>query len=119
MPPPKVELVARFEIPTESMLRRGPEHKIQHAFSADGVRRHTVSRCMNPLRPNARHELRFFRECPRLLEQKVDLPFGRVTGEKRSNSRLKFQLVLYRRNFDGKGWAKARCAAIDIPVRGS
>ena len=71
---------------------------------------------MNPLRTNAEHELRFFRESPRLLEQKVGIPFRRVTGEKRRNSRLKFQPVLYRRNFNRDGGAEARSAVFDIPV---
>ena len=38
MPSPEVVLEARFEIPAESVPRGGPEHKIQHDFTADGVR---------------------------------------------------------------------------------
>src|SRR5271167_1562431 len=66
MASPKVVFVTRFEVPTESMLRGGPEHKIQHDFTANRVRCHAVFRRMNPRRTNAQHELRFFRERPRL-----------------------------------------------------
>ena len=119
MPSPKVVFVARFEVPTESMLRGGPEHKIQHDLTANGVRCHAVFCRMNPLRTNTQHEFRFFRERPRLLEQKVGVPFCRVKGEKRRNSRLKFQPVLYGRNFNCDGGAEARSAGFDIPVSSS
>ena len=35
MPPPKVVLVAGFEVPAESVLRGGPEHEVQHGFTTD------------------------------------------------------------------------------------
>ena len=88
MPSRKVVLVARFEEPAESMLPGGPEHKIQHGFSGDRVRCYAVLPRMNPLRAKAEHELRFIREGPGLLEQKVGVPFCRVTGEKGRNARL-------------------------------
>ena len=119
MPPPKVVLVARFEIPPEPMLPRGPEHKIQHDFTADRVRCAALFRRMNPLRANAQHKLRLFREGPRLLEQKVGVPFRRVTGEKPCNSCLKFQPVLYWRNFNRGGRAEARAAVFDIDIPAS
>ena len=119
MPSPKVVFVPRFKVPTESMLRGGPEHKIQHGFTADRVRCRTVFRRMNPRRTNAHHELRFFRERPRLLEQKVDIPFSRMSGEKRCDSRLNFQPVLYRLNFNRDGRAKARSAVCNTPVSSS
>ena len=119
MPPPKAVLVARFEVPPESMPGGGPVHKIQHGFTADGVRCHAVFRRMGPLRTHAQHELGFFRERPRLLKQKVGVPFCRVRGEKRRNSRLKFQPVLYRRNFNRDGGAEAPSAVCEIPARSS
>ena len=119
MPSPKVVFIAGFEVPTESTLRGRPEHEIQYDFSASGVGGHAVFRRMNPLRTNAQHELHFLRERPRLLEQKVDVPFCRVMGEKRRNSRLKFQPVLYRCNFNRDGRAEARSAAFNIPVSSS
>src|SRR5579863_1826465 len=116
MPLSKVVLVARFQVPTESVLRRRPEHKIQHDFTADRVRCHAVSGGMNPLGTNTHHELCFFRECPRLLEQKVGVPFCRVTSEKRRNSRLKLQPILYWRNLNRHSGAEARSAVFDIPA---
>src|SRR5580704_12936231 len=116
MPPTKVVRVTRFEVPTESMLPGGPEHKIQHGFTADGVRCHAVFRRMNPLRSNAQHELRFLRQRPGLLKQKVDVPFCRVACEKRSNSQLKFQPVLDWRHFNRDCGAEARSAFCDTPV---
>jgi hypothetical protein len=49
------------------------------------------------------HELRFFRERPRFLEKKADIPFCRVTPEERRDSSLKLQPILYRRNFSRFG----------------
>src|SRR3984885_2273496 len=108
MAAPKVVLIARFEIPAESMLRHGPEHKIQHGFTADGVCCCAVFRGVNPLRTNSHHELRFFRECPWLLKQKVDVPFRGAPGKERWNPRLQFQPVLDWRNFNRDRRAEAR-----------
>src|SRR5580700_10196455 len=116
---PEVVLVAGFDVPPESMLRGGPEHKIQYGFTADRVRRHAKFFRMHPLGTNAYHKVHFFRERPRLLEEQVDIPFGRVPAEKRRDSRLKFQPLVYRRKFNRRRRAEARAAAFDIPIRRS
>jgi hypothetical protein len=74
---------------------------------------------MNPLGTNAQHELRFLRERPRLLEEKVDIPFCRVACEKWRNSQLEFQPVLYRRHLNRDSGAEARSAVCDTPVSSS
>ena len=74
---------------------------------------------MNPLRTNTEHKLHFFGEGPGLLEQKVGIPFCRVTAEERRDARLKFQPVLYRRNFNRDVGAEARSAVFEIPAGGS
>ena len=116
MPWPKVVFITRFEVPTEPALCRWPEHKVQHGFTTDGVRSHAECCRVNPLRSNASHELRFFRERPRFLEKKVEVPFCRVTPKERRDSRLKLQPILYRRNFNSDGGAEARSAFRDAPV---
>jgi hypothetical protein len=119
MPPPKAVRVTWFEVPTESVLPGRPEHKIQHGFTADRVHCHAVFCSMNSLAANSQHELRFFRERPRHLEQKVGVPFCRVTSKKWRNSELKFQPVLYRCHFSRDGGAEARSAVCDTPVSSS
>src|ERR1700722_13573513 len=52
MPSREAVIVARFEEPAKSMLRRGPEHKIQHDFTAKRVRCHAVRTGTYPLRTN-------------------------------------------------------------------
>jgi len=89
MSSPKVVLVGRFEVPTQSVPGGGPEHKIQHDFTADGVRRHAVFPRVNPLRANPEHKLHFLGKGPRLLEQKISIPFSRVTAEERRDTGLK------------------------------
>ena len=74
---------------------------------------------MNPLRAKADHELGFLGKSPRLLEEKVGIPFCGAAGEKRRNARLKFQPVFYRRNFDGDVRPEARSAVTEIPGSGS
>src|ERR1700728_5011418 len=101
MPSTETIIVARFEIPAEFMLRRRPEHEIQHDLSAERVRRHAVLSRMNPLRTNPKHEFRLFGEGPRLLEQNVGVPLDRVTAEEGRGACLEFQPVFYGRNFDG------------------
>ena len=68
MPTPEVVLVARFEVPAESVLPRRPEHKVQNGFATDGVRCPSVRVGMNPLGANANHELCFWGQGPRFLE---------------------------------------------------
>src|SRR5580704_12947942 len=103
----EVVLVAGLDVPPESMLRGGPEHKIEYGFAADRIRRHAKFFGMHPLGTNTDHEVHFLRERKRLLEEQVDIPFGRVPAEERSDSRLQFQPLVYRRNFNRCGRAKA------------
>src|ERR1039457_2280433 len=74
---------------------------------------------MNTLRTNPEHKLHFFGEGPRLLEQKVRVPFCRAMGESRRNAYLKFQPILYRRNFNREGRAEAPSAVFEIAARRS
>src|ERR1700722_8776052 len=74
---------------------------------------------MEPLRTNAHHELRFFRERPWLLEQEVDVPFRGVAGKERCNTRLQFQPVLDWRDFNRDRRTEARSAFVNTPVSGS
>ena len=119
MPSPKVVLITRFEIPAEFMLPGGPKHKIQHGFTAERVRYNVVSTGMNPLRTNAEHKLRFMGQGPRLLKQKVSIPFCRAATEKPRNAPLKFQPVLYRRKFNRDGGTEARSTAFEAPASSS
>src|ERR1035438_1292712 len=74
---------------------------------------------MNPLRTNPEHKLHFFRERPRLLEQKVGVPFRRVTAESRRNAHLEFQPVFYGCNLTRGSRAEVRPAIFEIPARSS
>jgi len=74
---------------------------------------------MNPLRANPEHKLDFFGEVPRLLEQKVRVPFRRAMAESCGNTHLKFQPILYRRNFHRGRGAEAPSTAFEIPARSS
>ena len=71
---------------------------------------------MNPLRTNAEHKLCFMGEGPRLLKQKVSIPFRRVTTEKPRNAPLEFQPVLYRRKFNRDSGTEARSAVFEAPA---
>src|SRR6516162_194779 len=83
------------------------------------MRRFAVFVRVNPRGTNTDHELHFWRQRPRLLEQKVGTPFCGVTVEKRGNACLKFEPFFYRRNFNGDGRAESRPTAFDIPTCGS
>src|ERR1019366_7692819 len=74
---------------------------------------------MNPLGTNAEHKLRFMRQGPRLLKQKVSIPFIRVTTEKPGNAPLQFLPVLYRRNFNRNSGPEARSASFEAPASSS
>jgi len=117
MPSPKAVVVAGFQIPAESTLRAGPEHKVQRGLAAGCVRRDAVSSCVNPHRANAGHKLHFLGQRPGLLEQKIGIPFRRMTAEGRRDARLNLQPVLYRRNFNGDSRAEAPSRACEAPAR--
>jgi hypothetical protein len=53
-------IVARFEEPAKSMLRGGPEHKVQCRFAAERVPCHSIGPRMYPLRADAEHKFHFF-----------------------------------------------------------
>lgn len=116
MPWPEVVLAAWFQIPAKSTLRGGPEHKIQHGFTGNGVARRPAFPRMNPLRANPEHELHFSGKGPGLLEQKVRAPLCRVMAESRRDACLQFQPVLYRRNFNRDGWAETPSTALEVPA---
>src|SRR5580693_8206887 len=71
---------------------------------------------MHPLGANTYHKVHSLRQRPRLLEQQVNIPFSRLPAEKRRDSRLKFQPLLYRRNFNGNTRTEIRTAVFDIPI---
>src|SRR5580658_996832 len=108
----KVVVVSRFEVPAKSMLpHRRPEHEIPCGFSGDRVACHSALSGMNPFWAHSEHELHFFRERPGLLEQKVHIPFCRVTAEKRRNAPFNFEPVVYRGNFNREVRSETRTAA--------
>ncbi len=74
---------------------------------------------MNPTRTNAEHKLGFMRQSPRLLKQKVSIPFCRVTTRKPRHASLEFQPVLFRRNFNRDSGPGARSAAFEAPATSS
>src|ERR1022692_1733290 len=118
MPPSEGVLVARFEIPAESMFRRRPEHEIQHALTRHRVRSYTEFPGMNPLRTGSEHELYLLRKGPWLLEQKVGIPLCRVLAEKRRYAGLQLQPVLDGSYFHCRRGSEAR-SAFEIPSRGA
>ncbi len=114
-PTPEAVLVAWFEIPAESVFPGGPEHKIKCYFSGKGVRGYAGLPRMNPGRPGAQHKLRLFGERPRLLEQKVGVPFRRVRAKTPRYAPFEFQPLLDRRNLNGDRGAEAPSPVFDIP----
>src|SRR6516164_1237006 len=66
---------------------------------------------MSPQRSGTGHELHFLGKFPRLLEQKVNVPFCRMTIEESRNARLKFKPVFYRREFNSDITTNVRAAA--------
>ena len=105
---PEFVLVARFKIPAESVLSERPKHKVWCDFSRNGVHFDTVCVRMNPLGANPDHELHLVGNRPRLLEEKVYAPFGRVTAEQRRDPSLKFEPVLYRCGLNSDSGTKTR-----------
>src|ERR1700757_4082211 len=108
MPWSELVVVARFEIPTESMLLGCPEHKVRRNFSTNRVHLPSVCIRVNPLGANAKHELESVGKRPGLLEEKINTPFGRVTAKQWRYTGLKFKPVLYRRNLNRYRRTKAR-----------
>lgn len=87
---PELVVVTGFEIPTDLVPPRRPKHEVCGELDADGVLLHSECVGMNSLRADAEHELRSVGQRPRLLEEKVDTPFRRVTAEKRGDTSFKF-----------------------------
>ena len=114
----KAVVVTRFDKPAESMLSGGPEHKIQDSFDGRRVSYGAGFVRMNPLWTSAGHELHLRGEVPRLLEQKIGIPFPGVTAEKRRNTRFKLQPVLYRRNFNREIATETRSATLEAMAGG-
>jgi len=71
---------------------------------------------MNPHRTHAEHKLHFVGERPRLLEQKIGIPFGRVVGETCRDTSFKFQPVFNGRDFNRHRGTDARLAVLEIPA---
>ena len=71
----KFIVVARFEIPSESVLLGRPKHEVRGDFDTGGIRFPAVFVRVNPLRADSKHELEFRRNGPRLLEEKIGAPF--------------------------------------------
>lgn len=59
MPSREVVFVAWFKVPAKSMLRGGPEHKVQYDFDAEGVCCNALGTRMYPLRTKAGHKFHF------------------------------------------------------------
>jgi len=73
-------IVSRFQIPPESVFSRWPEHEVSRHLSRDGVGYLSSLFQVNPFRSDAEHELSLARDRPRLLEEQVGVPLGRVPG---------------------------------------
>jgi len=74
---------------------------------------------MNPLRTNADHKLCFMGQGPRLLKQKISIPFCRVTAKKPRDAPLELQPVLYRRKFNRDSGPEGRSAVFEAPTSNS
>src|ERR1700686_2472309 len=87
-----IEGVALAGLDKPAVLRRGPEHEIEHGHRAEGSgRRH-------PLRSDADHEFQVLRQLKRLLENDVGFPFGAVAASQPGNPGLDLQPMLDRRD---------------------
>jgi hypothetical protein len=80
---PKTVVVTRFEKPAESMLPGWPKHKIQDDCGACGVSYRAGFVRMNPLRTSTDHKLHIAGKLPRLLKEKISVPFPGAMPEKR------------------------------------
>src|ERR1700722_12159264 len=73
---------------------------------------------MSPLRPNAEHELSLPGQGPRLLEEKIRVPFCRMPGVKRRDACLQFKPVFDRGTLCCEV-GRERCSAnTKIPIGG-
>src|SRR5579863_113315 len=75
---------------------------------------------MRPFWPGTEHELGVVGQRPRLFEEQIDVPFGRVMTEKRRHASLQLEPVLDRRDFNGGRRPDTLPAALEtLLTRGS
>ena len=101
-------LIARLQIPPESMPFPRPKHKVRRQLNTQRIRFLPKRIRMNPLRPNAKHEFHFGRDRPRLLENQIGGPFRRMPPKQRRHPRLNLQPLLDRRKLHRDRRPKAR-----------
>ena len=87
-------IISRFQIPPELVSARRPEHEVSCNFCGERVEYLSALSDVSPLRPYARHELRLLGDCPRLLEKKIGIPFGKPTREERRDAGLQLEPML-------------------------
>ena len=114
--PRKAVIVSGFDIPAEAVSAGRPEHKVPGYLSSDRIACPPVLFKMDPLGTDTEHELGLPRDGPRLLEQQIGVPLGRVSRKERGNTCLKFEPVFDRCDFRSEIGGKGRCPTRGIPT---
>jgi uncharacterized membrane protein YkgB len=102
-----------FEVPTEFVPVRGPEHEIEGGFAGEGVGAFAVLARVLPFRADAGHELGLARKRPGLFEEQVGIPLGRAGAEERGDASLELKPVLNGREFDGEVGTEAAGTVVE------
>src|SRR5579862_7955086 len=112
----KVVIVSGFKEPAETMSVGWPKHEVTCHLTRYRVGCIAVLLDMDPLWADTEHELRFARDRPGFLEEKVNIPFRRITGKEGRDSCFQFQPFVDCSRFDRKVWREGCCTSGHIPA---
>src|SRR3984957_172336 len=87
-------IIGWLQIPSKAVSSRWPEHEVSGQLCGEFICRLPALFQVSPLRSHAQHELGLAREGPRLLEEKIRIPFRRVPRVKGRHARFQFKPVL-------------------------
>src|SRR5579859_6640869 len=111
-------IIGWLQVPPKAVLSRWPKHEVSGQLSGEGICRFAVPLEMSPLRPHTEHEFGLAGEGPGLLEEKIRVPFRRVTSVEGRHPRLQFKPVLDWGTLCRKVGRKRRSTPAEVPVSG-